>query len=153
MSQPTSPNATRRESSPVRSPDTPQMRAVRKELLLLRSEVERAEFLRARFEMRAKFERFGWLKVLLPRMPSLRAKGPGKGVHATLSEWMNHPIAASLASLLLAKPIRSKLAAGAKPLLKWGTVGAVAAWAGYSLLARMARRSRAESEASEVESG
>ena len=149
MSQPTSPNATRRESSPVRSPDTPQMRTVRKELLLLRSEVERAEFLRARLELRARFERFGWLKVLLPRRSSLRGKSSGKGIHGMLSDWMNHPIAASLASVLLAKPIRSKLAAGAKPLLKWGAVGAVATWAGYSLLARMTRRSR---EKSDVES-
>jgi hypothetical protein len=143
MSQSTSPNAAPRERSPVRNPSSPQMRAVRKELLLLRAEVERADFVRARVELRTSLERFGWLKLFLPRFSSVRTKGSGKSV----SDWLNHPLVGSLASLLLAKPLRSTLAAGAKPLLKWGTLGAVA-WAGFRLLARTIRREHGGSEAS-----
>ena len=121
------------------------MRMVRKELLLLRAEVERAEFVRARADLHRSLERFGWLKLLLPRFSRSKAKESGKGINAMISEWVSHPLVGSLVSLLLAKPIRSTLAAGTKPLLKWGTLGA-AAWTAYRLLARRARRKRDESE-------
>jgi hypothetical protein len=118
------------------------MRAVRKELLLLRSEVERAEFVRSRVELRTSLERFGWLKLFLPHFP----KGSGKRNGTTLTDWINHPLIGSLVSLLLAKPLRSTIAAGARPLLKWGTIGATA-WTGYRLLARWVRRQRSAPEA------
>jgi hypothetical protein len=146
MSQPASNNAPSRKRSPIRSHSSPEMRSVRKELLLLRADVERAEFVQARAEVRRSIESFGWLKLLLPRFVRAKAKGSGKGVNATLSDWVsNHPLTSSLVSLVLAKPLRSTLAAGTKPLLKWGALGA-AAWAGYRLLAQTIRRARAESE-------
>src|ERR1700688_3018798 len=146
MSQPASNNASSRKRSPIRAQSSPQMRSVRKELLLLRAEVERAEFVRARGEVRSKIESFGWLKLLLPRFVRTKPKSPGKGANATLSDWVSHhPLTSSLVSLVLAKPLRSALASGAKPLVKWGVLGA-AAWAGYRLLAQTIQRGRDESE-------
>ncbi len=137
MSQPTSSHALPRRHSPVRDASTPQLRTVRKELLLLRAEVERSEFMRARAELHAKLEGFGWVKLLLP-FSSTKPRAPGKGFSAKLTELVNHPLVGTLVSMLVAKPLRSKLAAGSKPLLKWGAVGA-AAWTGYRLLTRAIR--------------
>lgn len=114
------------------------MRAVRKELLLLRAEVERAEFVQARAELHRKFANLSWLKLFVPGLGRARSKPSGHGVNATLSDWvLGHPLVSSLASVVLTKPLRATVAAGAKPLLKWGALGA-AAWAGlrvWSLLA------------------
>jgi hypothetical protein len=140
MSQSTSSHEAR-EHSPVRDRSTRQLRAVRKELLLLRSEVERAEFTRSRVELRTSLERFGWLKLFLPRFSKVSGKRSG----TTLTDWINHPLVGSLVSLLVAKPLRSKIVAGTKPLMKWGTIGATA-WAGYRVLARWIRRQRSASK-------
>jgi hypothetical protein len=146
MSQSASNNATPSKRSPIRSLGSRQMRSVRKELLLLRADVERAEFMQARAEVHRSVENFSWLKLLLPRFVRAQSKGLGKGVNATLSNWVSkYPLASSLVSLVLAKPLRSKLAAGAKPLVKWGALGA-AAWAGYRLLAQTIRHGRNKSE-------
>lgn len=119
------------------------MRAVRKELLLLRAEVERAEFVQARAELQHKFANLSWLKLLVPGMSRSRGKGTGgRGVNASISDWvLGHPLVSSLASLMLTKPLRATLAAGAKPLLKWGTLGA-AAWAGVRIWSQIARKPR-----------
>jgi hypothetical protein len=115
------------------------MRAVRKELLLLRAEVERAEFVQARAELHRKFANLSWLKLLVPGLGSVRPKGGGRGVNATIMDWvLNHPLASSVASLALGKPLRATVAAGAKPLLTWGAVGA-AAWAGVKLWSHLSR--------------
>jgi hypothetical protein len=114
------------------------MRAVRKELLLLRAEVERAEFVQARAELHQKFANLSWIKLFVPGLGSMRAKRPGRGVNASISDWLfQHPLATSLASLLLRKPLRATVAAGAKPLFKWGALGAAAyaglrAWSHFS---------------------
>ncbi len=157
MSQTTSPNGTHRRHSPVRDPSTPQMRAVRKELLLLRAEVERAEFVQARAELHQKFANMSWIKLLLPGfglgLGRGRSKSAGRGVNATLTDWIfSHPLVSSLASAVLAKPLRATLAAGAKPVLKWGALGA-AAWAGLSAWSRYSRRKqeRPEGDANEEE--
>jgi hypothetical protein len=123
------------------------MRAVRKELLLLRAEVERAEFVQARAELHRKFANLSWLKLLVPGLGGARPKAGGRGVNATIMDWvLNHPLASSMASLALGKPLRATVAAGAKPLLKWGAVGA-AAWAGLRAWSHFAR-ARKEQQAS-----
>ena len=130
------------------------MRAVRKELLLLRAEVERAEFIQARAELHRKFANFGWLKLLVPGLGGGRHKSGGRGVNATIMDWVfNHPLASSLASVALGKPLRATIAAGAKPLLKWGAVGA-AAWAGIRAWSHFAskRNEQARSEQDETSS-
>ncbi len=120
------------------------MRAVRKELLLLRAEVERAEFVQARAEFHRKFANLGWLKLLVPGFGGPRPKGGGRGANASIMYWvLNHPLASSVASLVLGKPIRATVAAGAKPLLKWGALGATA-WAGVRLWSHLARARKEE---------
>ncbi|HEX7682350.1 MAG TPA: hypothetical protein VF446_02240 [Trinickia sp.] len=148
MSQTTSPNGTHRRHSPVRDASTPQMRAVRKELLLLRAEVERAEFVQARAELHRKFAHMSWIKLLVPGFGLGRGRGKsaGRGGGATLTDWIfSHPLASSLASAVLAKPLRATLAAGVKPILKWGALGA-AAWAGLSAWSKYSRKRREETE-------
>ncbi len=116
------------------------MRAVRKELLLLRAEVERAEFVQARAELHRKFTNLSWLKLLVPGFGSRRSKGTGRGMNATIGEWvLGHPLFSSLVSVVLTKPLRTKLAAGAKPLLKWGALGA-AAWTGLRVWSQLSRK-------------
>lgn len=148
MSQTTSDSAPHRKHSPIKDASTPQMRAVRKELLLLRADVERAEFAQARADLQHTFANFGWLKLLLPGFMGARSRGWGKGINASISDWVtHHPLVSSLGSLLLAKPLRSRLAAGAKPLFKWGVLG-FAAWAGYRLWRQIAgdKRDRADAD-------
>jgi hypothetical protein len=135
-----------RTHSPVKDLSSPQLRAVRKELLLLRAEVERTEFMQARVELHRSMTSFRWLKLLMPGFRGFpgfggtRAKGSGKGLNSSITEWLiNHPLTSSLASLVLARPLRATLAAGAKPLVKWGSLG-VAAWAAYRLVAQIARK-------------
>lgn len=118
------------------------MRAVRKELLLLRAEVERAEFVQARAELHRKFENLSWLKLLVPGFGRARGKPGGRGVNATLTDWvLGHPLVSSLASVVLTKPLRATVAAGAKPLLKWGALGA-AAWAGLRVWSQLSGKQR-----------
>jgi hypothetical protein len=140
MNESTSPNTAHRQRSPVRDASTPQMRAVRKELLLLRADVERAEFVQARAELHRKFSSLGWLKLLVPGLGTVRSKRSGPGVNATLTDWIfQHPLVSSVLSIALGKPLRATVAAGAKPVLKWGAVGA-AAWAGLRALSYFSRK-------------
>ena len=133
------------------------MRAVRKELLLLRAEVERAEFVQARAELHRKFSNLSWVKLFVPGLGlglgRSRGKKAGSGVNATLSDWVfGHPLVSSLASVILAKPLRATMAAGVKPLLKWGTLGA-AAWAGLRVWSQVsqARHEQRQGETAEEE--
>lgn len=131
-----------RRHSPVKDLSSRQLRTVRKELLLLRAEVERTEFVQARVDLRQSMSRFGWLKLLMPKFFRARSKSAGKNVNASLTDWFTgHPLLSSLASAVLAKPLRATLAAGTKPLAKWGAVG-VAGWAGYQALAHYLHRRR-----------
>ncbi|HVW49824.1 MAG TPA: DUF3318 domain-containing protein [Trinickia sp.] len=151
MSQTPSPSSTHRRSSPVHDSSTLQMRAVRKELLLLRAEVERSEFVQARLELHRKFANLSWLGLLVPGfgLGRARPKTTGRGVNATLSDWvLSHPLVSSLASLILTKPLRATVAAGAKPLLKWGALGA-AGWAGLRLWSHLSSRKPQEQEAAD----
>ncbi|TAM55078.1 MAG: DUF3318 domain-containing protein [Paraburkholderia sp.] len=156
MSQTPSPSSTQRRSTPVHDSSTLQMRAVRKELLLLRAEVERSEFVKARLELNRKFANLSWLRMLVPGFGPgrARAKATGRGVNATLTDLvLNHPLVSSLASVILAKPLRATVAAGAKPLLKWGALGA-AGWAGLRLLSHLsARKQQAQEQEQEAADG
>ena len=140
MSQTTEHSARARGHGPVKELSSPQLRTVRKELLMLRAEVERSEFVHARIELHHSLSSFGWLKLFVPRFSSGRSRTGGKSINASLTDWFSgHPLLSSLASLILAKPLRATLAAGTKPLLKWGSLGAVG-WAGYRFLANLIHR-------------
>ncbi|MBN3787747.1 DUF3318 domain-containing protein [Burkholderia sp. Ac-20353] len=119
-----------------------QNRAIRKELLILRSEVERLEFAQASAEMRQAVTRFRWLKVLVPGLTGGAFSQSAKNLNATVGNLVNqYPMLSSLASIVLAKPVRSLLRAGAGPALKWGSLG-FAVWEIY----RFMKQSRDERE-------
>ncbi|HDR9354898.1 TPA: DUF3318 domain-containing protein [Burkholderia vietnamiensis] len=110
-----------------------QHRALRKELLILRSEVERLELAEAAADMRHAVTRFSWLKVFIPGLSTAKFGQSAKSLNASIGQLVNqYPMLSSLASLVLAKPVRSLLRATGGPALKWGTLG-FAAWEIYQI--------------------
>jgi hypothetical protein len=136
------PDAAFRRSRPhAKDLSTPQMRALRKELLIVRAEVERMELAQATVELRQAVIHFSWLKFLVPGFSSMRWGMRGatsKGIGALLKQY---PLFSSIASLLLAKPLRTSVVATAKPALKWGSV-ALAAWEAYRIWQQVRRETR-----------
>jgi hypothetical protein len=91
--------------------------AIRKEILLLRCELERMDLTEATGELRHRFAHFGWLKMLVPRFG-------GRGGMAGLGSLLkDYPLISSLASLALTHGPRLKSLGRVKPLLKFGAVG------------------------------
>ncbi|CAB3766524.1 DUF3318 domain-containing protein [Paraburkholderia humisilvae] len=118
---------------------TPQMRALRKELLIVRADVERMELAQATVELRQAIIRFSWLKFVLPGFASMRWSARGatsKGIGTLLKQY---PLLSSIMSLLLARPLRTSVVATAKPLLKWGSLG-LAAWEAYRVWQQVRRQ-------------
>lgn len=108
-----------------------QYRAVRKELLILRSEVERLELAQAGAELRQAVTPFRWLKVFVPGLSGSALGKSARNLNASLSHLVGqYPILSSLASLMLAKPARKLLRKSVGPALKWGSLG-FAAWEIY----------------------
>ncbi|KAF1025440.1 MAG: hypothetical protein GAK40_01395 [Burkholderia plantarii] len=121
------PPRSRRRLSPT------QYRALRKELLILRSDVERLELAEAGAELRQAVTHFRWLKLLMPGFSGGSLSKSAKGLNASLGSLVSqYPLLSSLASTVLAKPVRSLVAKGAGPAIKWGTVG-FAAWEAYQV--------------------
>jgi hypothetical protein len=123
---------------------TPHMRALRKELLIARADVERMELAQASADLRYKVSHFSILNLLMPgRRKRGRASG-GSGFMSRLGGLSGlfsgsgrlglllkqYPVVSSLASLVLTKPVRSRLIASAKPILKWGGLGLLG-WEAY----------------------
>jgi Protein of unknown function (DUF3318) len=125
---------------------TPHMRALRKELLIARADVERMEIAQATSDLRDSVTHFSFLKFLIPGRSSRRSGAGGGGIAQTLSGLLSggglnlllkqYPVISSLASLLLAKPLRAGLSRGAKPALKWGGL-ALVAWEAYRVWQQM----------------
>ncbi|MGA7779665.1 MAG: DUF3318 domain-containing protein [Paraburkholderia sp.] len=141
MSTSHSDHAFRSKRPPSRDLSAPHLRALRKELLMVRADVERMELAQATVDLRQAVTHFSWLKFLVPGFGGMRwgkARGAGAGVGALLKEY---PLISSIASLLLAKPLRATVAAGAKPVLKWGSLG-LAAWEAYRIWQQMKNESR-----------
>jgi Protein of unknown function (DUF3318) len=126
---------------------TPHMRALRKELLIARADVERMEIAQATTDLRTSIKRFSFLNFLMPGRSSRRGtSGGASGIMHTLSGLLSggglntlltqYPVVSSLASLLLAKPLRAGIARGAKPALKWGGLGLVA-WEAFRIWQQM----------------
>lgn len=130
--------AFRRQHKATKNLSAPQLRALRKELLVVRADVERMELAQATIELRQAVIHFSWLKFVLPGFASMRWGARGattKGLGALMKQY---PLVSSLVSLLLAKPLRTSVAAGAKPVLKWGSV-ALAAWEAYRIWQQVRR--------------
>ncbi len=104
-----------------------QQRHLRKEILLLRAAVERAEIAETSAELRHKFTHLGWLKWLAPAWTVGRAE-----VGALGGLMKEYPLLASLASIVLSGPLRRVAARVGGPAAKLGTV-ALAAWTIYKV--------------------
>jgi hypothetical protein len=136
---------------------TPHMRALRKELLIARADVERMELAQAGADLRYKVKHFSVLNLIMPgrgkrgRTSGIggfmnRMIGGGGGGGGGIGRFFNasnlslllkqYPVVGSLASLVLAKPVRTRLLASAKPLLKWGGLGLVG-WEAYRVWQQM----------------
>ncbi|SAK69949.1 hypothetical protein AWB79_03732 [Caballeronia hypogeia] len=128
---------------------TPQMRALRKELLIARADVERMELRQATYDLRASVTHFSFLRFLMPGGGSRRwgrGRASSGGIGGVLGSLLGsgsigvllkqYPIIGSLASLILTKPVRTKVLHGAKPLLKWGGL-ALAGWEGWRIYQQM----------------
>jgi len=123
-----------------------QHRAIRKELLILRSDVERLELAEAGAELREAVARFRWIKLLVPGLASGSIGQSAKNLNASLSQLVSqYPILSSLASLVIAKPVRSLLRTSAGPTLKWGSLG-FAAWEIYQIWKHARRTGTGEAE-------
>ncbi|MGV7245766.1 DUF3318 domain-containing protein [Caballeronia sp. M23-90] len=137
---------------------TPHMRALRKELLIARADVERMELAQASADLRYKVKHFSVLNMIMPGrgkrgrssgvggFMNRMTGGAGGGRLSGLGSLFNasnlslllkqYPVVGSLASLILAKPVRTRLLASAKPLLKWGGLGLVG-WEAYRVWQQM----------------
>jgi len=138
MTQPRPDTAFRPNRPHSRNLSTPQLRALRKELLIVRSNVERAEMAEAIIELRETVTHLSWLRFLVPGFG--RARGvaaAGAGIGSLLKQY---PLLSSIASLILAKPLRSSVISAARPLIKWGGL-AFTAWEAYRVWQQMRRQS------------
>ncbi|MCC8401306.1 DUF3318 domain-containing protein [Paraburkholderia sp. MMS20-SJTN17] len=130
----------------------PHLRALRKELLLVRADVERVELAQATFEFREAVTRFSWLKFVIPGLGGVRV---GKGAKASVLNagtigalLKQYPFVSSIVSLLLAKPLRSTIVSGAKPALKWGGI-ALGVWEAFRIWQQMKNDPAAASAAAQ----
>jgi hypothetical protein len=131
---------------------TPHMRALRKELLIARADVERMEMRQATHDLRSSITHFSFLRFLIPggggtsrwsrRGRNASSGGIGGMLGSLLGSanigtlFKQYPIIGSVASLVLTKSVRTKLLGGAKPLLKWGGLG-FAGWEAWRIYQQM----------------
>jgi hypothetical protein len=144
--------AFRSKRPPSRDLSAPHLRALRKELLLVRADVQRMELAQATVDLRHAVTHFSWLRFVVPGFAGMRwgkAKGAGAAIAALLKEY---PLISSIASLLLARPLRATVMASAKPVLKWGSL-ALAAWEAYRIWQQMKEDSRWKSNSARDSDG
>jgi hypothetical protein len=130
---------------------TPHMRALRKELLIARADVERMEMRQATLDLRSSVTHFSFLRFLMPKRSNRgwgrRGGNTGGGIGEILGSLLGggggigvlfkqYPIIGSLASLILTRPVRTRVVRGTKPLLKWGGLG-FAAWEAWRIYQQM----------------
>jgi hypothetical protein len=137
MSQPRPDTTFRPRHARSRDLSTPQLRALRKELLLVRASVERAEMAESLVDLRQAVTSFSWLRFVMPGFGrSSAAAGMGAGLGNLLKQY---PLLSSLASLVLAKPLRASIATVARPAIKWGGL-AFTAWEAYRVWQQVRRQ-------------
>ncbi|RFU45913.1 DUF3318 domain-containing protein [Paraburkholderia sp. DHOC27] len=144
--------AFRSKRPPSRDLSAPHLRALRKELLLVRADVERMELAQATVDLRQAVTHFSWLKFVVPGFAGMRwgkRSGAGAGIGALLKEY---PLISSIVSMLLAKPLRATVVAGAKPVFKWGSLG-LAAWEAFRIWQQMKKESSSSNEAAAEDGG
>ncbi|MEX3637266.1 DUF3318 domain-containing protein [Paraburkholderia sp. BR14320] len=145
--------AFRNKRHPSKDLSAPHLRALRKELLLVRADVERVELAQAAFELRQAVTHFSWLKFVIPGFGGVRV---GKGAKASVLNagtigalLKQYPFISSVVSLLLAKPLRATVVRSARPALKWGSL-ALGAWEAFRIWQQMKNESAAARAAAAV---
>jgi hypothetical protein len=137
MSQPQR-DSFRPKRTPARDLSTPQLRALRKELLMVRADVERAELLESYTQLREKVTHFSWLRFLVPSL----GKSSGGPLASTLGSLLKqYPVLGSLLSLVIAKPLRSGALSAVRPAIKWIGI-AFTAWETYRIWQRLREQTR-----------
>ncbi|WP_322056861.1 DUF3318 domain-containing protein [Paraburkholderia sp. J63] len=137
MSQPRPDNAFRPARKRTRDLSTPQLRALRKELLIVRASVERAEMAASVVELRHAVTNFSWLRFLVPGFGRAASVGrAGAGLGTLLKQY---PLLSSIASLVLAKPLRESVVSAARPVVKWGGL-ALTAWEAWRIWQQVRRQ-------------
>jgi len=130
------PDTFRPKHRPARDLSTPQLRALRKELLIVRADVERAELLESYAHVRESVTHFSWLRFLLPTL----GKSRGGSIGGTLGNLLKqYPVISSLVSLVVAKPLRAGVVSTARPLIKWAGI-AFTAWEAYRVWQQIRRQ-------------
>jgi len=135
MSHSTPDNTFRPARPRARDLSTPQLRALRKELLIVRAGVERAEMTEAIAELRHTATRLKWLRFIATGFG--RSHGHGSGVLGIALK--QYPLIASVVSAIMAKPVRKGLLRSIGPGLKWGSL-ALAGWEGWRVWQRVRRK-------------
>jgi len=118
-----------------------QLRLLRKEILLLRAAVERAEVTQAGAELRYTLTHFRWLKWLAPTWAFGVSELGGLG-----AIMQKYPMLSSLASIAMSGSIRRTAAHLTKPAAKLGIV----AFAGWSVWKVWQSRQGGESDSTEA---
>ncbi|WP_395066662.1 DUF3318 domain-containing protein [Paraburkholderia silvatlantica] len=137
MNQPRPDTAFRPSRGRSHDLSTPQLRALRKELLLVRASVERAEMAEALVDIRATVTNFSWLRFVVP---GFGRSGAGGGVASGLGSLLKeYPLVSSLISLIVAKPLRTSIVSAARPVIKWGGL-AFTAWEAYRVWQQVRRQ-------------
>lgn len=117
---------------------TPQLRALRKELLIVRASVERAEMASSVIELREAVTHFSWLRFLVPGF-SGASTGVGRAGAGLGNLLKQYPLLSSVVSLVLAKPLRESVASAARPVVKWGGL-ALTAWEAWRIWQQVRRQ-------------
>ncbi|WP_321962956.1 DUF3318 domain-containing protein [Paraburkholderia sp. J7] len=139
MNQPRPDTAFRPRGGRAHDLSTPQLRALRKELLLVRASVERAEMAEALVDIRATVTNFSWLRFVVPGF-GRSGSGSGGGVASGLGSLLKeYPLVSSLVSLIVAKPLRTSIVSAARPIIKWGGL-AFTAWEAYRVWQQVRRQ-------------
>ncbi|MEX3948200.1 DUF3318 domain-containing protein [Paraburkholderia sp. EG287B] len=136
MNQPRPDTAFRPRRGRAHDLSTPQLRALRKELLLVRASVERAEMAEAIVDIRATVTNFSWLRFVVPGFGRSGGSRVASGLGSLLKEY---PLVSSLISLIVAKPLRTSIVSAARPVIKWGGL-AFTAWEAYRVWQQVRRQ-------------
>ena len=147
MSQSHPDSTFRPKRPPAKELSTPQLRALRKELLIVRADVERAELLESYVHLREAVTHFSWLRFLVPGFGKQRGGPLGSTVGGLLKQY---PMLSSLVSLILAKPLRASVVSPAPPRIKWTGI-AFTAWEAYRVWQQIRQQRRTSARSSGID--
>lgn len=119
------PDAVLRPKRPLsKSLTTSNLRALRKELLIIRADVARMELMQSIFKLKQAVTYLNLLRHFLSSFGQFCWIRKGTAIAALFK---TYPLVSSLVSLLLAKLLKISITKSVKPALKWGSF-AFAIW-------------------------